>query len=192
MHSWPVLESGEERWAVRAAIDAVVVDAYGLDREQYVHALSSFSHRSYTQAPELCLATFDELKKLGLEAFTKKHDPYWDIPLNENLPEPAIDLPVLGEELDSQARLGPLFDGIQEVVTEGRPSARRPIQNAINPDVFDLLVRLIQERGEITSGDAQTATGLDATGVRPLLRQLVDEGHAVVEGQRRGTRYRRA
>jgi hypothetical protein len=37
---------------------------------------------------------FDELKQLGLDEFTKKHDPYWDIPLNENLPQPVIDLPI--------------------------------------------------------------------------------------------------
>jgi len=86
--TWPVLEGADERWAVRAAIDAVVADAYGLSREQYEHVLSTFSHKSYPQAPALCLAAFDELKRLGLDAFTRKHDPYWDIPLNDALPEP--------------------------------------------------------------------------------------------------------
>jgi hypothetical protein len=100
MH-WPVLAGDEERWAVRAAIDAVVADAYGLSRDQYGHVLSTFKHTSYAKAPDLCLARFDELKSIGLEAFTKKHDPYWNIPLNENLPQPVIDLPGLqqpGEE----------------------------------------------------------------------------------------------
>jgi hypothetical protein len=92
--TWPVLAGDDERWAVRAAIDAVVADAYGLSRDQYAHVLSTFSHASYRQAPELCLARFDELKQIGLEKFTRKHDPYWDIPLNENLPQPVIDLPV--------------------------------------------------------------------------------------------------
>lgn len=86
--SWPVLESDDERWEIRAAIDSVVADAYGLNRDQYQHILSSFSHAGYDKAPELCLAKFDELKQIGLEAFTKKYDPYWDIPLNENLPQP--------------------------------------------------------------------------------------------------------
>jgi hypothetical protein len=94
--TWPVLAGDDERWAVRAAIDAVVADAYGLSREQYAHVLSTFSHASYRKAPELCLARFDELKTLGLEKFTRKHDPYWDIPLNENLPQPVIDLPIPG------------------------------------------------------------------------------------------------
>jgi len=74
--------------ALRAA------DAYGLMREQYAHVLSTFSHASYLKAPELCLAKFDELHAIGLDAFTKKYDPYWDIPLNENLPQPVIDIPI--------------------------------------------------------------------------------------------------
>lgn len=92
--AWPVLEGGDERWDIRAVIDAVVADAYGLNRVQYEHVLSTFSHKSYPKAPGLCLAKFDELKQIGLDAFTKKYDPYWDIPLNENLPKPVIYLPV--------------------------------------------------------------------------------------------------
>src|SRR5690242_14903597 len=71
--TWPVLLGDDERWQVRAAIDAVVANAYGLSRDMYTHVLSTFSHASYEKAPELCLASFDELKKIGLEAFTKKH-----------------------------------------------------------------------------------------------------------------------
>jgi hypothetical protein len=92
--TWPVLTSDDERWEVRAAIDAVVANAYGLNREQYAHVLSTFSPKSYPQAPVLCLAKFDELKRIGLDAFTKKYDPYWDIPLNESLPKPVIELPI--------------------------------------------------------------------------------------------------
>jgi len=93
--TWPVLANDDDRWHVRASIDAVVVDAYGLSRDQYAHVLSAFKHTSYPMAPELCLAMFDELKAIGLDAFTKKHDPYWDIPLNEKLPQPVIELPGL-------------------------------------------------------------------------------------------------
>ena len=57
---------------------------------------------SYRKAPELCLARFDELKGLGLEKFTRKYDPYWDIPLNENLPKPVIDLPIPKDEMAEQ------------------------------------------------------------------------------------------
>lgn len=91
---FPIFIKASDRWSVRAAIDAVVAQAYGLDREQYAHVLSTFSHKSYPKAPQLCLDRFDELEAIGLEAFTKKHDPYWDIPLNENLPQPVIDLPI--------------------------------------------------------------------------------------------------
>jgi len=94
--TWPVLATDDERWEVLAVVDAVVADAYGLDRDQYAHVLSTFSHTSYPKAPELCLAKFDELKKIGLEAFTKAHDPYWDIPHNESLPRPVIELPGVG------------------------------------------------------------------------------------------------
>jgi hypothetical protein len=97
---WPVLASEDERWELRAAIDAVVADAYGLNREQYAHVLSTFSHKSYPQAPALCLTRFDELQQLGLDAFTKKYDPYWDIPLNESLPKPVIELPIPADEND--------------------------------------------------------------------------------------------
>ena len=89
-----MLAGDDARWAVRAAIDAVVAQAYGLDREQYAHVLSTFSHKSYPKAPALCLARFDELAEIGLEAFTRKWDPYWDVPLNEALPEPVIELPL--------------------------------------------------------------------------------------------------
>jgi hypothetical protein len=93
--TWPVLATEEERWEVRSAIDAVVADAYGLSREQYEHVLRSFDRASgpnpYT---DICLAKFDELKSIGLNAFTRKYDPYWDIPLVETLPQPVIELPL--------------------------------------------------------------------------------------------------
>ncbi|WP_425354858.1 hypothetical protein [Limnoraphis robusta] len=91
---FPVLASDDERWKVRAAIDAVIAQAYHLNREQYCHVLSTFSHKSYPKARQLCLEMFDELESIGLEAFTQKYDPYHDIPLNENLPKPVISLPI--------------------------------------------------------------------------------------------------
>jgi len=115
---WPVLEGDDARWAVRAAIDAVVAEAYGLSREQYAHVLSTFSHRSYPKAPDLCLARFDELKSIGLEAFTRRHDPYWDVPLNEDLPLPVIDLPILAAPQSATASGTLDFDGEGGVVYE--------------------------------------------------------------------------
>lgn len=42
----------------------------------------------------------------------------------------------------------------------------------------------------ITVSTAQARLGTTAAQVRPLLKRLVDEGHAVREGKGRGTRYR--
>jgi hypothetical protein len=91
-NTWPVIADDDSRWHVRAAIDAVIASAYGLSREQYARALSGFTHKTYPKAPELCLAAFDELQAKSLEAFVKDRDPYWDIPLVEDLPEPVIEL----------------------------------------------------------------------------------------------------
>ncbi|MCA0454914.1 MAG: hypothetical protein LCI00_13150 [Chloroflexi bacterium] len=92
-HTFPVLDGETERWDVRAAIDVVVAQAYGLNRDQYEHVLRSFDRASgpnpYTG---ICLEKWDELHAIGLEAFTRKYDPYHDIPLVETLPKPVIDL----------------------------------------------------------------------------------------------------
>jgi hypothetical protein len=122
--TWPVLATDDERWEVRAAIDTVVADAYGLNRDQYAHVLATFSHKSYPKAPELCLAKFDELKRIGLEAFTRKSDPYWDIPLNENLPQPVIELPNLSESDGERFTLGEPAAGKRR--GKGRAKGRKP------------------------------------------------------------------
>jgi len=122
--TWPVLAGDDERWAVRATIDAVVADAYGLSRDQYAHVLSTFSHASYRKAPELCLARFDELKQLGLDAFTRKYDPYWDIPLNGNLPQPVIDLPLPGESMDGGRGTADESDGEFRLTGTTKPTRR--------------------------------------------------------------------
>ncbi len=118
--TYPVLETEDQRWQIRSAIDAVVAAAYGLTRAQYAHVLSTFSHKSYLQAPHLCLNYFDELQAIGLETFTRKYDPYWDIPLNENLPQPVIDLPIpITSPQDSE-----LFDTSQHI-NEVKPKKRK-------------------------------------------------------------------
>jgi hypothetical protein len=200
---WSVLSTEDERWHVRAAIDAVVTDGYGLTREQYAHVLSTFSHASYPKAPDLCLAKFDELKQIGLDAFTKKYDPYWDIPLNESLPKPVIDLPVPIEEAAETAQRTIAFgkrgysveDEERPVAAELTPRAyarkhprRKPPANA--DGTYHMLCGLLRKRGVITSKEAQDCLGLDASAVRPLLQRLVADGIAVQEGQRRGKKYR--
>ena len=44
---------------LRAAVDAMVAQAYGLDRPFFAHLLTGFSHRSRPDAPAQCLAAFD-------------------------------------------------------------------------------------------------------------------------------------
>lgn len=92
--SFPVLSIEKERWQIRARIDAVVAKAYGLDRELYQHVLSTFSHTSFSDAPKFCLEAFDELQQIGEDVFCKKYDPYWNIPINETLPEPVIEISI--------------------------------------------------------------------------------------------------
>jgi len=99
-HCWPVLPDEHLRWEVRGAIEAAVAHAYGLTRSQYEHVLSSFSHRSYPDAPGLCLARFDEYAAIGAASFPRKYDPYWDVPLVESLPQPVIELPGVEAETE--------------------------------------------------------------------------------------------
>jgi hypothetical protein len=118
--TWPVLAGDDARWAVRGAIDAMVAEAYGLTRAQYVHVLGGFSHKSYPKAPALCLERFDELARDGLDAFVRRWDPYWDVPLVETLPKPVIELrmPVAENPAGDSKQLG--FAGIGVSAEKGR------------------------------------------------------------------------
>ena len=128
--SWPVLSGNDQRWVVRAAIDAVVARFYGLSRDQYAHLLSTFNHKGYPRTPVLCLDRFDELKSIGLEVFTRKYDPYWDIPLNEKLPQPVIDLPVAGSGQSSGG------DPVEEprFQLSDKPARQRARTQAMKPE----------------------------------------------------------
>lgn len=107
--TWPAMVHEADRWRLRAAMDAVVASAYGLDSAQYKHVLASFSHKSYQAASALCLAAFDELARKGLAAFCGDHDPYCGIPRVNACARPAIDLPATaGAQQNLLARTGPL------------------------------------------------------------------------------------
>ncbi len=69
------------RWGVRAAIDAVVADAYGLDTMQYARVLASFNHRSRPDAARMGLAEIDALRTEGVDTFCRKRDVYHAVPL---------------------------------------------------------------------------------------------------------------
>jgi hypothetical protein len=90
--SWPVIGDLAARWALRAAMDAVVAHGYSLDRSQFERILAGFNHKSYAGAPALCLAAFDEVASQGLQAFCGTHDPYAEIPMVTANARPAINL----------------------------------------------------------------------------------------------------
>lgn len=200
--TWPVLEDDDARWLVRAAIDAVVADAYGLSREQYAHVLSTFSHSSYPRAPELCLAAFDDLKQVGLEEFCRRHDPYWDIPLNESLPQPVIDLPI-PEAPNTQDDGGPLFRDAAGAPTAAgnrraapaQPRTRRPRQPrsttpaAPEPGRVASIRTLLELRRDLTTTQAGQELNMTTTEARKLLEHLVAQNQATKQGTGRGTTY---
>jgi uncharacterized Zn finger protein len=70
-------------------------------------------------------------------------------------------------------------------VGAARPSAKPPRAR----DPASRLLAALRRAGSLDNAAARAATGLDAEAVRPLLRQLVVDGHARVQGQKRGTRY---
>jgi hypothetical protein len=180
--TYPVLGREDDRWDLRAAIDAVVAEGYGLGREQYKHVLASFSHKSFPQAPEMCLSKFDELRTIGLEPFTRKYDPYWDIPLNEKLPEPIIKIPISASRNETQHTLD--FNSerpTRRATTAGHADGGDELTQKLR----DLLVR----NGQISNADAQSALGCSAAEARAKLKRLVDEHFARVEGRGRSTRY---
>lgn len=97
--NFPSVHGEEQRRGLRAAIDAIVAQAYGLERANYEYVLHSFDRASGTNPyTGICLEKWDELHAIGLEAFTRKHDPYHDIPLVETLPKPVIDLKLPQDE----------------------------------------------------------------------------------------------
>jgi len=79
-----------------------------------------------------------------------------------------------------------------KLVGAARPTAR-PSRPSAKPararDPASRLLAALRRAGSLDNAAARAATGLDAEAVRPLLRQLVADGHARVQGQRRGTRY---
>lgn len=72
----------------------------------------------------------------------------------------------------------------------GKASAPRPPKPSPRPrSPAGRLLAALRRAGWLDNATARAATGLDADSVRPLLKQLVADGHARVEGERRGTRY---
>jgi hypothetical protein len=88
---WPAISAAGERWRLRAAMDAIIALAYGLDRPQYARILGSFNHKSFPAARDLCLGAFDELSFIGQCAFVRKNDPHYEVALVTNNAAPILD-----------------------------------------------------------------------------------------------------
>jgi hypothetical protein len=74
---------------LRAQIDAVVADAYGLDKPGYEQVLHGFSHRSDPTASSRCMAAFAAVRAGGVDAYCRRHDPYQRLGLVTTKAEPA-------------------------------------------------------------------------------------------------------
>jgi hypothetical protein len=90
--TWPALPLEADRWRLRAAMDCVIALAYGLSRAQYGHVLTGFSHKSFPEAPTLCIAAFDELIASGVATFCRDHDPHCELPLIMAPARPVLEL----------------------------------------------------------------------------------------------------
>jgi hypothetical protein len=96
----------KDRGVLRASIDAVVAQAYGLTRADYQHILSAFSHKADPSAPQECLAAFDLLTENGEAAFYRRFDPFscsllidkLSQPENESATASAILMPSIAAE----------------------------------------------------------------------------------------------
>lgn len=108
---FPLVEEGE-RAKLRADMDAVVADAFGLTRANFALLLSTFSHKSDPKAPDRCLAAFDALKKSGLDVFLKGRTPRIRVELPKpkfklNTPMDADPAPLFVEPKDKSGRTAP-------------------------------------------------------------------------------------
>lgn len=118
--------------------------------------------------------------------------------------------PAAGERTLADDDLGALFGLEMEAPTAAATAAPKKPQAAAKPvaaarpgakpsrpvakprrarDPASRLLAALRRAGSLDNAAARAATGLDAAAVRPLLRQLVADGHARVQGQGRGTRY---
>jgi uncharacterized Zn finger protein len=115
----------------------------------------------------------------------------------------VVTAPAAGERTLAGDDVGALFGLEMDVSTAAATVAPIPPQAAAKPvraarptakptrarDPASRLLAALRQAGSLDNAAARAATGLDAEAVRQLLRQLVADGHARVQGQRRGTRY---
>ena len=111
--------------------------------------------------------------------------------------------PAAGERTLAEDDIGALFGLEMDGPVDAAPAVQKQPQAAAKPNgalrsnakaprartPAARLLAALRRAGWLDSAAARAATGLDAEAVRPLLKQLVADGHARVQGQGRGTRY---
>jgi uncharacterized Zn finger protein len=115
----------------------------------------------------------------------------------------VVTAPAAGERTLAGDDVGALFGLEMDVSNAAAAAAPKMPQAAAKPvgaarpgaqpararDPASRLLAALRQAGSLDNAAARAATGLDAEAVWPLLRQLVADGHARVQGQKRGTRY---
>lgn len=97
---------------------------------------------------------------------------------------------LFGLEMDEPAAAATEAPKQPRVAARPATRAARPSANPARArDPAYRLLAALRREGSLDNAAARAATGLDAVAVRTLLKQLVADGHAWVQGQRRGTRY---
>ena len=95
-----------------------------------------------------------------------------------------------GDAPRSRSKKSTGMDGIKPSASASPSHKSHPSQlKSPTGDAFATLLSALRNWGSLANADAQAATGLDAATVRPLLKRLVAEGLARIEGKKRGTRY---
>lgn len=81
--------------APQVLIDVLMAFSMGIPRPMFDQILSHFTRQESRNPQRLeCLEIFDKFHSEDVMEFASMYDPHWDIPLNEDLPKPVIDLPI--------------------------------------------------------------------------------------------------
>jgi uncharacterized Zn finger protein len=97
------------------------------------------------------------------------------------------------EGLSAAATAAPMQPRAQakpvRAASPGAKPSRPDAKPARSNDPVSRLQAALRQAGSLDNAEARAATGLDAQAVRTLLKQLVADGLASVQGQKRATRY---
>jgi hypothetical protein len=182
LFAWPALR-GSERIAVKAAMDALIAESYGLSREQYAYVLSASPIGA--EEGDLALQRFDELKRVGQTAYLRRHDPYLEVPVVAELAAPDAEL----------AEVPPLPRGLTRPL-DLPPPAAPPSSGEAPPAHGDLRAAyqrirdLLVMRGVVRVQEVRAVLPWPVWRVRAVLQALVQARLLIAEGETRARRYK--